>query len=122
VSGILSGANRDFDEGADVDAADLSILRSPLPVEQVREGAPTAGAAALGEFAGHEVGVWEMTSGTATDVEADELFIVLSGAATVEFLDEERVVHLVPGSVMQLKAGERTVWTVTETLRKVYIS
>jgi uncharacterized cupin superfamily protein len=29
---------------------------------------------------------------------------------------------LAPGSVARLTAGERTVWTVTETIRKVYIA
>ena len=122
MSGSLGGANRDFDDGAEVNAAELSFLHSPVVAEQVLDGAPTSGAVALGEYAGSEVGVWELTPGTVTDVEADELFVVLSGAATVEFVDEERLVHLGPGSVMRLEAGQRTVWTVTETLRKVYLT
>jgi uncharacterized cupin superfamily protein len=122
VSGSLHGTSRDFDEGADVNAVDLSLLHAPVPAEQVQEGTPTASALALGEFAGREVGVWELTPGTVTDVEVDELFIVLSGAATVEFVDEERLVRLGPGTVMRLEAGQRTVWTVTETLRKVYLA
>lgn len=59
--------------------------------------------------------------GSSTDVEADELFIVLSGAATVRFADGG-VIELGPGSVGRLHEGQRTVWTVTETLRKVYFS
>ncbi|MBN9151303.1 MAG: cupin domain-containing protein [Cryobacterium sp.] len=118
----MSGQNRDFSEGAEVNAVELELLHSPVPAEQVLEGAPTVSAAVLGEFEGREVGVWELTPGTVTDVEADELFVVVSGAATVNFLDEDRLEHLAPGSVMQLKAGQRTVWTVTETLRKVYIA
>ena len=119
---MISVSSIDFDEGAGVNASELSLLHSSLPAEQVREGSPTASAAALGEFAGREVGVWEITPGTVTDVEADELFVVLSGAATVLFVDEDRLEHLRHGSVMQLKAGQRTVWTVTETLRKVYFT
>ncbi len=118
----MSGQNRDFSEGAEVNALEVELLDSPVPAEQVQDGAPTASAAALGEFDGREVGVWELTPGTVTDVEADELFVVLSGTATVEFVDEDRLEHLVPGSVMQLMAGQRTVWTVTATLRKVYIA
>lgn len=122
MSGVLDGEGRDFDDGAGVDAAGLVVPLSPVPAGQVQEGAPLAGSVALGEFAGCEVGVWEHTAGVSTDVEADEFFVVLSGAATVEFVDDERVAHLGPGTVMRLEAGQRTVWTVTETLRKVYLS
>ena len=31
-------------------------------------------------------------------------------------------VELRPGSVVRLRAGQRTVWTVRQTLRKVYIA
>ena len=119
---MIGGTNRDFDEGAVVDASELVLPHSPVAAEQVVEGTPAASAVALGTFAGQEVGVWEHTPGTSTDVEADELFIVLSGAASVFFVDEERTLHLGPGSVMQLFAGQRTEWTVTETLRKVYVA
>lgn len=119
---MISAESRDFNEGADVNAAALALLHSPVPAKQVQKGTPTASAVTLGEFDGHEVGVWEITPGTVTDVEADEVFIVLSGAASVEFVDEHRLVHLGPGSVMRLVAGQHTVWTVTETLRKVYFA
>lgn len=119
---MTTGSTRDFNEGAVVNASELSLFHAPVPAEQVGEGSPTSSAAALGEFAGREVGVWEITPGVVTDVEADELFVVLSGAATVEFADEERIEHLSAGSVMRLTAGQRTVWTVTETLRKVYLA
>ena len=34
-----------------------------------------------------ELGVWEMTAGAMRDVEADEVFLVIAGRATVEFVD-----------------------------------
>jgi mannose-6-phosphate isomerase-like protein (cupin superfamily) len=71
--------------------------------------------------AGVEVGVWEMSPGTATDVEVDEVFVVLSGAATVTF-DDGEAVDLGPGSVVRLRAGEHTTWVVRETLRKIYVA
>lgn len=119
---MIASSSRDFNDGATVNAAELELLHSPVPADQVVSGVPTASAAALGEYSGMEVGVWEITPGTVTDVEARELFIVLSGTATVEFVDEDRLEHLAAGSVMRLEAGQRTVWTVTETLRKVYFS
>lgn len=73
------------------------------------------------------VGIWEMTPGVDEDVEDDEIFIVLTGAGTVEFLDDEGkpalpTITLRPGSVVRLTAGMRTRWTVTETLRKIWIT
>ena len=56
-----------------------------------------------------------------TDTEADELFVVLSGAGSVRFADDS-VVVLGPGSLVRLAEGERTEWTITETLRKVYLA
>ena len=57
------------------------------------------------------------------DAEVDELFVVVSGDATVEFIDPALPsVDLRPGSVVRLEAGMRTVWTVRETLRKVYVA
>ena len=64
-------------------------------------------------------GIWEITPGTVTDVEADELFVVLSGRATIAFEDGPAL-EVGPGDVCRLPAGVRTVWTVHETLRKVY--
>ncbi len=103
-------------------AADCTIDHEPVPDTQRAAGSPSTGSAALGEFRGCEVGVWEMTPGTMTDTEADELFVVLSGAATVEFADGRPPLTLRPGDVVRLAAGTETIWTVTDTLRKVYLS
>lgn len=101
------------------DAASVPLPLEPLPPEQVVAGAPSAGSIELTEA----IGIWEHTPGSSSDVEADEVFVVLSGSATVSFdnpaLDP---VELRPGSVLRLTAGMRTVWTVRETLRKVYVA
>lgn len=68
-----------------------------------------------------EVGLWGMEPGVDHDTEADEVFVVLAGRGTVAFEDGE-VVTLAPGVAVRLRAGERTTWTVTETLRKVYVA
>jgi uncharacterized cupin superfamily protein len=78
--------------------------------------------AELGRFGGLEFGVWEMRPGTETDVEADEVFVVLSGRGTIDFPRTGRRIDLAPGDVVRLSAGDETVWTVTETLRKVYVT
>ncbi len=63
-----------------------------------------------------------MTPGVMTDVEADEVFVVVSGSATVEFGDGSQSLRLGPGDVVRLAAGAETVWTVSQTLRKVYLT
>ena len=68
-----------------------------------------------------DVGLWEMEPGTIEDTEVEEVCLMLAGRGTVQFEDGE-VVTLAPGLALHLRAGERTVWTVTETLRKVYVA
>ncbi|WP_296604855.1 cupin domain-containing protein [Nocardioides sp.] len=75
----------------------------------------------LDTLADVEVGLWSMAPGTERDTETDEVFVVLAGRGSVAFEDGE-VVDLAPGTAVRLRAGERTTWTVTEPLRKVYVA
>lgn len=115
--------------GAVTDAAALPLAHEPVPADQVVAGAPTTGYAALdepgagGTAGAGELGVWEMTPGAMRDTEVDEVFLVIAGAATVEFVDPAvPTIALRPGSIVRLDAGMQTVWTVTETLRKLFIA
>ena len=105
-----------------VHAGSLFVEHEPVAPDQVAGGQPRTGVGRLGEFNGLEVGVWEMTPGVMRDVEADEVFLVLSGAATVEFADGSPALQLGQGDVVRLAEGAETIWTVTETLRKVYLT
>ncbi|MFJ4254622.1 cupin domain-containing protein [Microbacterium sp. NPDC090003] len=109
--------------GTMADAAALALAHEPLPASEVRAGTPTTAVHPLSLIGGTEVGIWEMTPGTASDVETDEVFVVLAGRARIAF-DDPAIADLEvgPGSVVRLAEGQRTVWTVTETLRKVYIA
>mgnify|MGYP000849767242 CR=1 FL=1 len=104
-----------------VDAAAIPIPLAPVPAAQVREGAPTTGWVELvaGGAEAAAIGVWEHTPGVSTDVEADEVFIVLSGRGTLAH--PGGLLDLGPGTMGRLSAGTETVWTITETLRKVYV-
>ena len=109
--------------GAVVDLTTLAIETEPVPDDAVEHGSPVHGAVALVEMGAVEIGVWEMTPGVATDTEVDEVFVVLSGRARIEYLDPALpAVEVGPGSMVWLEAGMRTRWTVTETLRKVYVA
>ncbi len=99
---------------------EVDVALEPFEPAQVRGGAPRAGWHPLARFGDHEVGVWEMTEGAATDVEGDEVFLVLSGRARIDFVEPPRTsLELTAGDIVRLTAGDRTVWTVTQTLRKI---
>lgn len=104
-----------------VAAASIRLEYSAVDADQVVSGEPMVGVAELGSFGGREYGVWEHSAGVSSDVEVDEVFVVLFGAATVTF-EDGAVVELAAGSVGRLRDGQRTVWAVTQTLRKVYWS
>lgn len=97
------------------------LVHEPLPAQDVVSGRPGAAVTTLASVGGAEVGLWEMTVGTARDTEVDEVFVVLAGAGEVTFEDGRRV-SLAPGVAVRLRAGERTTWTVTEPLRKVWVA
>jgi len=103
-----------------VTAATVPLSATPLDPSQVVAGDPQVAAAELVVDQGIEVGVWEHTAGTSTDVEADEVFVVLTGRATIEVADGPTL-QVGPGDIGVLVAGSRTTWTVHETLRKVYV-
>ncbi len=105
-----------------LNAIELAITLDSLAADQIDSGSPRTGDHELLRFGSAEIGVWEHTPGVSTDVEADEAFVVVCGNATVEFIDSGEVLQLAPGVVARLAAGTRTRWTVTTTLRKVYIT
>ena len=109
-----------------VNAVSAAVELEPVQAADVVAGTPVQGTLELGHIAGVETGIWELRGGTVTDTEVDELFVVLTGRAVVEFLEpfegrELATIAVGPGSLVRLAAGMRTRWTVTETLRKVYV-
>ncbi len=71
-------------ESAVYDAISPQASHSILPAEkQVAGGSVTTGAVPLGETERLEVGVWEHSAGVSTDVEVDEVFVILSGRFAV---------------------------------------
>ncbi|MFD1824763.1 MULTISPECIES: cupin domain-containing protein [Mumia] len=92
-----------------------------LDPADVVHGTPAVASTALATFGDLSVGLWEITAGAVRDTEIDEVFVVLSGDATVRFEDGSAL-ELRPGVTARLYAGDRTVWEVRETLRKVYVA
>lgn len=112
-----------LEPGRAVSAIDTTLDHEPLPADEVVSGTPATAVVELGEVPAGSFGIWEMTEGVATDVEGDEVFVVLSGRARIEFLDRELApLEVAPGDVVRLESGMHTRWTVTETLRKIWIA
>jgi hypothetical protein len=105
-----------------LDSATLELEEPErMPAEQVLEGEPATAERALWTSPDGlvESGIWEITAGASTDVEAAEVFLVVSGRATVE-IEGGPALELAAGVVGSFAGGERTVWRVRETLRKLY--
>ncbi len=114
-------------ENAVVHGIRAEVQLDPVPAEDTVSGSPAQGIVELGSVGDAEAGIWELREGVVTDTEVDELFVVLSGGATIELLggpgvEPGRTVQVGPGDVMRLVAGTRTRWTVEDHIRKVYLA
>ncbi|HWC71776.1 MAG TPA: cupin domain-containing protein [Actinomycetota bacterium] len=101
--------------------ADVPLVAAELDPSQVIAGSPEVTEAVLSESGDGSIvrGVWRITKGTVTDVEEDEMFVVLEGRATIE-IEDGPTLEVGPGDVCVLERGARTTWTVHEPLRKVF--
>ena len=101
-------------------AGSAELSPTPLDPDQVVSGNPQVSALELLAGDDLEIGVWEHSTGRSTDVEAEEVFVVLRGRATIEVAGGPTL-QVGPGDVGVLHAGDQTTWTVHEDLRKVYV-
>jgi uncharacterized protein len=104
---------------ADDRLASADVLDDPLDADGLSEPLSTASRVLLA--ADVEVGLWEAGPGVDVDVEADEVFLVLSGAGTLTF-EDNGTIDLRAGVLVRLREGDRTTWEITERLRKLYVS
>ena len=104
-----------------VRAAEVDLEPEALDPGQIVAGDPRTSDAVLWESEDGRIlrGVWRCTAGTVTDVEQDELFVVIEGRATIA-VEGGPVLEVAPGSVCVLERGARTTWTVHEPLLKAY--
>jgi uncharacterized protein len=100
--------------------ADSELEVDDLDPAKVVAGDPEVRVLPLHDSDDLAVGIWQHSTGVSTDVEADEVFVVLSGRATIEVADGPTL-EVGPGDVGLLPVGARTTWTVHETLRKIYV-
>jgi uncharacterized cupin superfamily protein len=104
-----------------IDPMALELEPWPLEPDQIVDGDPQVSGRVLDTSADGKVerGVWQHTAGVSRDTESDEIFVVLTGRATIE-VEDGPTLQVGPGDVGLLHAGDRTTWTVHEDLRKIY--
>ncbi|GAA0484732.1 cupin domain-containing protein [Streptomyces olivaceiscleroticus] len=100
---------------------DAELEPEPLEPDQIISGDPVVTGKVFWEAPdGKQIrGIWQITPGVVTDIEANELFVVVSGRATIE-VEGGSTLEVGPGDACFLREGDRTRWTVHETLRKAY--
>ncbi|MCW7941334.1 dioxygenase [Streptomyces hygroscopicus] len=101
--------------------ADAVLEPETLDPAQIVSGTPEVTGKVIWESEdGRQVrGIWQITPGVVTDTEANELFVVISGSATID-IEGGGTLRVGPGDMAVLREGDRTTWTVHETLRKAY--
>ncbi|WP_042376938.1 cupin domain-containing protein [Streptacidiphilus melanogenes] len=100
---------------------DAELEPDPLDPSQIVSGTPEVSGKVLWESEdGRQIrGIWQITPGVVTDTEANELFVVVSGRATIA-VSGGPTFDVGPGDACVLREGDETTWTVHETLRKAY--
>lgn len=99
---------------------DSELPAAPLDPDQVVAGDPEVRLLEIHDGADLGIGIWQHGAGVSTDTEVDEVFVVLSGRATIE-VEGGPTLEVGPGDVGIYPAGTRTRWTVHEPLRKIYV-
>ena len=102
-----------------VQVAKMKLDPWTIPPRQVLAGKPRASGKLLDGDGRCETGVWECTPGSFVwNYDTHQSVCVVSGKA--EVVVGRKVLKLVPGSAVFLRAGTQARWTVTKTLRKLY--
>jgi uncharacterized cupin superfamily protein len=100
--------------------SDAELAAAPLDPAQVHAGDPEVRLLEIHDSDDLAIGVWQHGVGVSSDVEVDEVFVVLAGRATIE-VEGGPTLEVGPGDIGLYPAGTRTRWTVHEALRKVYV-
>lgn len=105
-----------------VPVQDVELTRDAGFPGEVLAGSPQMSSAVLWQSGDRRVvrGVWQVEPGTFTwNFARNEMLVVLHGHARVQVEGGPQLL-LSPGTTAAFKAGDRTVWEVTDSLRKVF--
>ena len=104
-----------------VRVADAELEPDTPKLGRVLAGNPATSSMPLPSDGKVGYGLWQIAPGQAVEVAPKGMFVVLYGRATIA-VDDGQTFDVGPGDVCIWDGGERTIWTVHETLRKVYQS
>lgn len=90
-----------------------------LDPAQIVLGDPEVSSITLYRDESCEAGLWQITPGEVTDVEAEESFLVIEGRAVIEYSDG-RAFTVGPGDTHSFQGGEETTWKVERKLLKAW--
>ncbi len=102
-----------------VRVADAELTPEDLKPSRVLAGNPVVSSTVLPSDSKVRYGIWQITPGQAVAIAPRGMFVVLSGRATIA-VEGGPTFDIGPGDTCIWDGGERTTWTVHETLRKVY--
>ncbi len=102
-----------------VRVADAELVPNRSEGDTVLAGHPVTSNVVLTSQHNVRYGIWQITPGKSVQIAPTGMFVVLSGRATVA-VDGGPTLDIGPGDVCIWDGGERTIWTVHETLRKVW--
>lgn len=95
-----------------------SLDLTPLPKEEAHHS--DSGFVRIETKAGAAIDAWEAKKGViGGSPPLDEIFIVITGSATVTFDETGETFDIGPGDMVRLGAGEPNRWVVHEDLRKI---
>jgi len=110
-------------KAAKISVAAASLKPDVIASKDIISGSPRAGDLVFSKSEdGRETrGIWSCTPGSFHwTFDTDETAIILQGAVAVR-LEDGTALELKPGDLACFSRGAKTVWTVHETLRKVYV-
>jgi uncharacterized protein len=117
----MEAITRHMNRAMSIAEADLPEVPLDPVIQKVLDGDPRIRHLIIDKSPDGKVerGLWELSTGTITDEEYDEMFVIIKGRATVEF-EGGPTIEIGPGDVGLLEDGARTIWRVHETIRKAY--
>jgi hypothetical protein len=123
LKSLAQARSRRKTTAASIHVAEAKLSPDIIEAKDILSGNPTAGDfvfATSGDS--REIrGIWSCTPGSFHwTFDTDETAIILEGRVSVE-MEDGVTLHLGPGDLAFFPSGQKSIWTVEETFRKVYV-
>jgi len=114
---------RSSGKAAKLAVADTSLKPDHIDAKDIISGNPRAGdlVFSISTDSRETRGVWSCTRGSFRwTFDTDETAVILEGRATVR-MEDGTSLDLKPGDLAIFPRGQKSVWTIEQDLRKVYV-